>query len=103
MLEIQESFVNATRGCRTGESDWYEPYTDDRGKLFRSLVKEHGRCIGKVYIDRRTPVAGDALLAAYETDAIPVGWVFLKRTAYDRSQQTFLLETWVTVRDKRAA
>ena len=30
MLLIEESWVNATRGHRCGESGLYEPFTDDK-------------------------------------------------------------------------
>lgn len=93
MLKIQEIFVNLDKGYRFGESDWYEPYTDDLGQLYRSLRCEYGRCIGKVYVDLR------------EGGAQPVGWVFRKRMEYedahrisDPEKRTYLRETWVSYR-----
>jgi hypothetical protein len=84
-LHIQETWINASEGYSTGSTDVYESYTDDKGELFRSLQNEYGRCISRVYIDSKNgqPQA--------------VGWVFQKRQKYDDSNDTFLLETWVTV------
>lgn len=86
MLYVQESWVNLTEGHRTGDSDVYETFTDDRGELYRAMQNEYGRCTGRVYVDQK--------------DAPPknVGWVFLKRARYDDSpKETFLLETRVTI------
>ena len=85
MLYIQEQFVNKTRGGRYGDSDIYETFTDDLGELFRSLQKEHGRCTGKMYVDRT------------DGATIQAGWVFEKRAEYDDCAETFLQETWATV------
>ena len=80
-LFIQEQWVNASRDCITGESGVYETFTDSPGELFRSCQKEYGRCVGKVYIG----------------DGQAIGWVFQKRMQYDDCQETFLLETWITL------
>jgi hypothetical protein len=72
-----------------GSSDWYEPYTSDRGRLFRDAQKEHGRCTSKVYVD------------GPDGRAVPIGWVFEKRQQYEdtgcygRPAEYFTLETWV--------
>ena len=87
MLEIQELYVNLTRNLRTGETDWYEPYTNDRGELYRHLVREYGRCTSKIY--REGP-----------NGPVTCGWVFLKRQKYDDCAETFLAETWVEVRNE---
>ncbi len=84
MLFAQETWINATAGYSIGESDVYETFTDNRGELYRAMVRSYGRCTGKVYVD--TPQGPRA-----------VGWVFCKRQRYDDSPETFLLETWVTV------
>ena len=83
-LYVQEEWINKTEDHRNGESGVYETFTDDRGELYRSCLKEYGRCTGKVYVDT-------------VDKARQVGWVFEKRTRYDDSNETFLLETWVTV------
>lgn len=80
-LWVEETWINADKGYGAGESGVYETYTDDRGELFRAMQKQYGRCVGKFYIG----------------DGVGVGWVFNKRTKYDDSPETFLLETWVAV------
>jgi len=57
MLLTQETYVNATKGYRFGESDPYEPWTEDTGKLFAALQKEYGRCVSRIYSEtvRRVP------------------------------------------------
>ena len=73
------------------ETDTYETAHDNLGRLYRALVKEHGRCTGKVHLD----IAG-------KTKSI--GWVFIKRAEYGDAarlpaghDKTYLQETWVTV------
>jgi hypothetical protein len=92
VLEIRETFVNETKGYQFGNSAWYEPYTDNRGRLFRSLQREYGRCVSKV----RNEAQGDKA----------VGWVFQKRMEYEDARQswrkedrTYVREVWVEVRE----
>jgi hypothetical protein len=92
-LQIQESFVNVTEGHRYGDSHWYEPYTADKGALYRALRREYGRCVSRVYIDT-------------DAGAKAIGWVFVKRVEYDDahrisdpSKRTYLREVWVSLRD----
>lgn len=86
-LLIQESFVNVTKGHRSGESGVYEPLTQNLGELYRALVREHGRCTGCVYVDT-------------EDGTRAIGWVFLKRKQYADCPETFLAETWVTLHEQ---
>jgi hypothetical protein len=71
-----------------GNSEPYETHFEDPAKLYRSCLKEYGRCISKVYIDKNGK-------------SVPVGWVFLKRQEYEdsrkRPSETYLHETWVTL------
>ena len=85
-LYVQESFVNATEGYRFGDSDVYETFTDDPGELYRTMQREYGRCISKIYVGR-------------PGGPIAVGWVFVKRNKYEDSDETYLREVWVTVHD----
>lgn len=88
VLFVQEEFINVTEGYRCGDGGVYEAYTADIGKLFRSMQKEHGRCTGKVYIDR------------LDEEARQVGWTFEKRVPYSdvrTKEDTYLQEAWVTV------
>lgn len=84
---INETWVNATEGCKYGESGLYEPYTDNPGKLYKTLQREYGRCISKVYVD----------LPDNKVQAI--GWVFVKRAKYEDCNKTYLQETWVELYD----
>ena len=88
-MKIRETFVDLTQGSWY-ESGWYIPFTDDRGQLYKSLAKEYGRCVSRVYVDMR----GDG-----KVGPVPIGWVFLKRVPYDTSpKETYLQETWVEYR-----
>jgi len=72
-------------GC--GDSGLFEPFTEDRGELFRAMQRENGRCIGFVYVDRK----GD--------EVQKVGWIFEKRRRYDDCNETYLSQTWVTLHE----
>ena len=84
MLLIRESYTNKTEGYRYGDSEWYEPYTDNKGDLFRNLQREYGRCISKLYRDNCLDGSIDV-----------IGWVFEKRMKYTDCNETFLSHTWV--------
>jgi len=84
---IEESYINRTENCRCGESGKYRPFTDNTGELYKSLVKEYGRCIGKIYIDTAEGVKS-------------VGWVFQKKCKYDDCNKYYLQEVWVTLYKK---
>ena len=80
-LLVQEEWVNATKGYRTGSSEIYETWCETVGELFKAMQKEYGRCKGKVYIGENTHI----------------GWVFEKLEHYTDTNEPYLLETWVTV------
>jgi hypothetical protein len=82
---IQETWTNKTEGYQCGRSDLYEPFTDNIKRLFRSLMKEYGRCVSKVYVDNP-----DGFAKA-------IGWVFEKRMKYDDCNEYFIQHTWVTL------
>ena len=84
-LFVKETHVNRTEGYRLGDSGVYETFTDNTGRLFRSLQKEFGRCTGKCYIDMP------------DGSAKQIGWVFQKRQKYTDCNETYLAETWVTL------
>ena len=93
-LFIRETFINETKGYQFGNTDWYEPYADNRGELFRDLQKEYGACISAMYRD--TP--GKAPKT--------VGWVFSRRERYENARRdepkdkaTYIREVWVEVRE----
>jgi hypothetical protein len=90
-IVMREQWVNRTESCRLGDSGWYESYTDNEGELFKSLQKEYGRCISKVYIDQ----VNEPL------NPLHVGWVFLKKEEYeDVRGQYFLRETWIDLKHR---
>ena len=84
---IQESYVNRTENHFYGESDVYEAYTDNVGRLFRSLQQEFGRCSGKVHIDA-------------DGGTKDIGWVFEGRVKHSDSNNTYLREVWVTLHEQ---
>jgi hypothetical protein len=94
MLQIQEIFVvqeDSGKSYRTGDSRWYEPFTDDLGQLFKFLKREYGRCVSRVYQD--TP----------DDDPDAIGWVFEKRRGYEGhvrsgSPKSYIQQVWVTHR-----
>lgn len=91
-LLIQETWVNRTMGHGIGESGKYEPFTENVTTLYKSLLKEYGRCQSKVYIDR-TPTDYKSNKGKVKA----IGWVFQKRVKYEDSKDTYLQETWVTL------
>jgi hypothetical protein len=87
-MQIQTTYQNATEGYIVGEEEIaledsiFDGKTE--GDIYRWCLKEHGRCIGKVYVDNGTPV----------------GWVYVKTDHYEDTREPYLLETWVTLVDK---
>jgi uracil-DNA glycosylase len=74
---------------RIGETELYEPFTNDLGQLFKALQKEHGRCTGKVYYDNASGTHSN-------------GWVFEKVRPYEDSpNEHYIAETWVTLYEKQ--
>lgn len=86
VLCASEEFVNETQGCRFGDSEPQETFTDNVGRLFKFLQKEYGRCQSKVYIDTLSGVR-------------EIGWVFQKRVQYSDCKETYLQSTWITLFD----
>lgn len=81
---IGETFINQDEGYRFGDTDPYETWTDDKGRLFRELQKEYGKCMSKVYIDT-------------DKGAKAIGWVFQKRMQYEDAKKYYTREVWVTL------
>ena len=81
MIYIQETYINKTAGYTVGESEVFETRFDSLGELYRAMVKEHGRCISKVYVGEGTPI----------------GWVFIGTDRYIDTREPYQRETWVTV------
>ena len=85
-LYIKETFVNADMNYIIGESEWFEAFTDNLGRLFRSCQKQYGKCISRIYQD--TP----------DGTADPIGWVFQKHVKYRDCNEYYIQETWVHAR-----
>ncbi len=86
---IKEIWINKTENCINGDSDFYEPFTDDIGKLFKSCQREHGRCVSGIFIDTKN------------NGTIKIGWVFEKRQKYTDCDETYLAETWIELHKDR--
>lgn len=91
-MMIRETFVNETKGHRFGDGEWYEPYTDSLGHLFKEMQREYGRCVSKMYLD------------GPDDKPIQIGWVFQKRMEYEdarphwpEERRFYLREVWVEV------
>lgn len=78
-MYVLEIHVNATEEMRIGESEPYEAWTDDVGRLFKGLQKEYGRCTGKVYVESSIDGASNH-----------IGWVFSKLKSYSDSTDTYM-------------
>jgi hypothetical protein len=79
---VNETRVDVNRHCQLGNSGIFRTPFAKVGDLYRDMQKEHGRCTGKMYVDRGGK-------------PVWVGWVFQKRDKYTDSKKSFLLETWV--------
>lgn len=88
-LLLSETHVDATRNCRIGETEPTEAWTSDAGKLFRTLQREYGRCVGSVYIDTA------------EGNTKRVGWMFQKTERYEDTGEPWTREVWVTLHDAK--
>jgi len=82
---VQEEFVNATDHYRSGSSDPEESSFATKGEVFRFCLKKFGKCVSKVYVDRKSgkPRA--------------IGWIFEKLVKYDDCNKKFLQEAWITL------
>ena len=83
---MQETYVNETENAQFGESDVFEAFTDDIGKLFRDLQREYGRCASSIYRDTTNGTER-------------IGWVFESVQRYERSEETNKRAVWVTLYD----
>ena len=84
-LFIETVSVNADKNYRINDPEFTETRFDTIGELYRSLVKEYGRCQSKQYVD------------GSDGKPVQVGWVFQRREKYTDCNEKFLMETWVSV------
>jgi len=89
MLLIRETFINADEGYVFGESEPYEAWTDEPGRLFRTMQREYGRCVSSIYID--PPEGGPP---------IRCGWVFQGKQRYEDTNEPYTREVWVHLYDQ---
>lgn len=96
-MYIEETYISKEniydeKGAIFGQSDPYEPFTDDIGRLFRELQQEFGRCQSRMWVEFKDKSKKER----------PAGWVFVKRKKYSdsRNGETYLQETWVTLLEK---
>jgi hypothetical protein len=87
MIKIKETWINKTEGYSYGDSGEYETFADynEKGRLFKHLQKEFGRCKSAMYIDH----------SFY--GALKIGWVFEKIMRYEDANEKYLQETWVEI------
>ena len=85
---ILETYINRTLGNRFGNSEPYEPYTEDIGELFRAFQREYGRCTGYVFIDAPNGLP------------VKVGWTFERKERYTDTGEPYIREVWVSLLDK---
>lgn len=84
-LKIKIDRINRTDNYRINPGETCETRYETIGELYRGCMKEHGRCIGSIFIDKMNGKVKR------------VGWVFLKREEYLDCAETFLCETWISV------
>lgn len=84
MLLVNEVYTNETEKYRCGDSGYYQPFTDNLGKLFLTYQRDYGRCISKVYIDK-------------DNKSFAIGWVFEKKVKYEDCNEFYLQHTWITL------
>ena len=99
---VSETFINATEGYQFGDSEPYEPYTDDVGRLFREMQKEYGRCVSSVYVDE--PSGTKLADTGQPSGKVKrIGWVFQKRMEYEgyrgHGERFYTREVWVMLHD----
>lgn len=86
-LEVRETYFDKDTSRRFGQSDWYEPFTDKLGTLFRHNQQEFGRCVSKVYV-----------VDSPSSPLRQIGWVFEKRMRYEGESDRYIREVWVEYR-----
>ena len=81
---IKETWIDATEKCNCGDSDFYEPFTDNIKTLFKAFQKEYGKCVSGMYIGNKQ-----------------IGWVFEKKRKYEDCNKKYLAQTWVEIHEKK--
>ena len=91
MLVNEDYVVEQDNGKRygNGDSGLYEPFTEDKRRLFDSYQREYGPCRQSVKVD------------GPDGTEIKVGWVFAKRKRFDDCEEVATFETWVTFHNSK--
>jgi hypothetical protein len=95
MLQVRETYVNKDEKYQFGDTDWFEPHTDNIKRLFQLYQKEYGQCVSSMFIDGQ------------DGKPIKIGWVFEKKEQYEgtgkygRPAEFYIRETWVELRDRK--
>lgn len=82
-MYVIETHVNETRNHYISESFHTETFTDNIGELFKTLQREYGRCVSKMYRDLK------------DGSTVIVGWVFSKQRQYEDCKGTYQHTVWV--------
>jgi hypothetical protein len=80
-IYVQEEYVNKTQGYRVGDSGVFMSRFETKSEVYKYCLKEHGKCLGKVYVGEGTHV----------------GWIFQKLVKYEDCNEKYLQEVWVTL------
>ena len=86
-MYIQITHIDDTRHLCLDKDTWHE-YDGKKQKLFTEMQREYGRCISKMFVDRKN------------LPPLVIGWVFEKFTKYEDSSEKFIKHTWVEVAEK---
>ena len=103
-LFIETVSVNLTKGYRINDPEFVETRFDNKPDLYRSLIKEYGGHVRKMYTELGN------------NKRVQIGWIFTKRETYtdvklprsirrlskrELDEYTFLCETWVSVHTEK--
>jgi len=80
-IYVQEEYVNKTKGYLVGDSGVFMSRFETKSEVYKYCLKEHGKCLGKVYVGEGTHV----------------GWIFQKLVKYEDCNEKYLQEVWVTL------
>lgn len=74
-LFIEISAVNATKRYRMYDNIFEESICDNKKDLYKALLKEYGRCTGKMFIDDKNG------------NPVQIGWVFVPGNIFEDSKE----------------
>ncbi len=85
--QIKTTWYNKIENCIIGEEsiDIDDTIIDNMSDLYKSGLREFGRCTSKIYIDLPDGTVKHT------------GYTFEKRAKYDDCNKYYLQETWLTI------